>query len=67
MYFCYSKYKFLVDSGTSEDFELRFTFDLDSYANSKETWLALGENADRECLYNYVLSSSGNILRNVFN
>ena len=42
MYFCYSKYKFLKDSGTSQDFELKFTFDLDSYAQSKDTWLGLG-------------------------
>lgn len=43
MYFCYSKYKFLNDSGTSEDFELKFTLDLDTYTQSKETWLALGK------------------------
>lgn len=42
MYFCYSKYKFLNDSGTSEDFELKFTLDLDTYTKSKETWLGLG-------------------------
>lgn len=42
MYFCFSKYKFLEDSGTSQEFELKFTFDLDSYTKSKETWLALG-------------------------
>lgn len=42
MYFCYSKYKFLNDSGTSEDFELKFTLDLDTYTQSKETWLGLG-------------------------
>lgn len=43
MYFCYSKYKFLKDSGTSQEFELKFTFDLDSYTKSKETWLGLGK------------------------
>ncbi|XP_078343267.1 choline transporter-like protein 4 isoform X2 [Oculina patagonica] len=42
MYFCYAKYKFLEDSGTSQDFELKFTTDLDSYTNSKDTWLGLG-------------------------
>lgn len=42
MYFCYSKYKFLKDSGTSQDFELKFTFDLDSYTKSQDTWLGLG-------------------------
>ncbi|XP_015753847.1 PREDICTED: choline transporter-like protein 2 [Acropora digitifera] len=42
MYCCYSKYKFLQDSGTSQDFQLKFTFDLDVYKNSKETWLVLG-------------------------
>lgn len=40
MYFCYSKYKFLEDTGTSV--ELKFTFDLDSYTQSKDTWLGLG-------------------------
>ena len=43
MYFCYSKYKFLEDSGTSQEFELKFTFNLDSYTKSKETWLGLGK------------------------
>ena len=43
MYCCYSKYKFLQDSGTSQDFELKFTFNLDAYTNSKETWLVLGK------------------------
>lgn len=43
MYFCYSKYKFLKDSGTSQDFELKFTFDLDNYTKSKDTWLGLGK------------------------
>ncbi|XP_073243444.1 choline transporter-like protein 4 isoform X2 [Porites lutea] len=42
MYFCYSKYKFLNDTGTSADFELKFTLDLDTYTQSKETWLGLG-------------------------
>ena len=41
MYFCYSKYKFLEDTGTSV--ELKFTFDLDSYTQSKDTWLGLGK------------------------
>ncbi|KAK2566944.1 Choline transporter-like protein 2 [Acropora cervicornis] len=45
MYCCYSKYKFLEDSGTSQDFQLKFTFDLDVYTNSKETWLVLGQLA----------------------
>lgn len=43
MYACYSKYKFLADSGTSEDFQLKFTFDLSSYSKSKDTWLGIGE------------------------
>lgn len=43
MYFCYSKYTFLNDSGTSKDFELKFTLDLDTYTQSKETWLGLGK------------------------
>lgn len=43
MYYCYSKYKFLEDSGTSQEFELKFTFDLDSYTQSKETWPGLGK------------------------
>ncbi|XP_068728860.1 choline transporter-like protein 4 [Montipora capricornis] len=42
MYYCFSKYKFLQDSVTSQDFELKFTFNLDVYTNSKETWLGLG-------------------------
>ncbi|KAJ7334391.1 hypothetical protein OS493_014702 [Desmophyllum pertusum] len=40
MYFCYSKYMFLNDSGTSQEF--KFTFDLDNYRKSKDTWLGLG-------------------------
>ena len=43
MYACYTKYKFLEDSGTSEDFKLKFTFDLSSYTKSKDTWLGIGE------------------------
>lgn len=42
MYFCYSKYKFLKDSGTSKDFELKFTLNLDTYTQSKDTWLGIG-------------------------
>ncbi|KAK3747927.1 hypothetical protein QZH41_008845, partial [Actinostola sp. cb2023] len=42
MYWCFSKYKELNDSGKSQKFELKFTVDLSSYGNSKETWLALG-------------------------
>lgn len=42
MYFCYSKYKFLKDSGTSQDFELKFTLNLDTYTQSKDTWLGIG-------------------------
>ena len=43
MYFCYSKYKFLKDSGTSKDFELKFTLNLDTYTQSKDTWLGIGK------------------------
>ena len=43
MYFCYSKYKFLKDSGTSQDFELKFTLNLDTYTQSKDTWLGIGK------------------------
>lgn len=51
MYFCYSKYKFLNDTGTSEDFELKFTLDLDTYTQSKETWLGLGKRPFLNAMY----------------
>ncbi|XP_031574217.1 choline transporter-like protein 4 isoform X2 [Actinia tenebrosa] len=42
MYWCFSKFKMLNDSGESKPFELKFTVDLSTYKDSKETWLALG-------------------------
>ncbi|XP_065067875.1 choline transporter-like protein 4 isoform X2 [Rhopilema esculentum] len=42
IYYCFAKYKYLVDSGTSKDIVWKFTLNLDNYTRSKNTWMVLG-------------------------
>ncbi len=43
IYFCFNKYKYLVDSGTSQDIVWKFTINLTNYTQSKDTWMVIGE------------------------
>ena len=42
IYRCFAKYKYLVDSGTSQDIVWKFSLNLDNFTRSKNTWMVLG-------------------------
>jgi len=42
IYQCFKKYKYLVDSGKSQDILWKFSLNLDNYTRSKNTWMVLG-------------------------
>eukprot|EP00794_Sanderia_malayensis_P015860 gene15860-17458_t len=42
IYFCFKKYKYLSDSGTSKDIVWKFSFNLSNFTQSKNTWLTFG-------------------------